>query len=753
MNAYEQNGQKRFDSGSVTVSYFPHIAPNSSPKLSIEEKVSDLQENLNKPLEIPLKIALTKGFEILSLIERCRGIKDKKKRSFFKTKNISAYTPCATFWTRDKDVKLEKKIKHYNALMVLDFDDVEDLDALKTDLKSLPWVYYAGLSVSGTGIFAVIPLDTDDFNMHRLFFDALEAEMKDLGYKVDASCKDVTRMRFVSYDPNPYFNEDCILYSLPEDFISDDDTQEPEDEPEIREITNNERLELYVQEWERKKIALDDYADWAAIGLSLSHEGEAGLAAFQRVSRFSEKYKPFETEMKFKSFESGNYSPGLGTFFYKCHQFGVVPESIPHYECIPFPVEVFPKPIQEIIRETNLHQNFPVDYIAPCLLFVACLACGNSVVVELQKGWQEKPLMYLAIVGGRGTNKTSCFEFALAPIRARDNEEFDNYVEAKNAYDLECSKPAKERKTMLEPPVFHQYILSDFTPEVLVHQHRANPRGLIVFNDELMGFILSFNKYRSGSDEQMWTQLFAGGGVTVNRVGADPVKINDTCIGVFGGIQPEILSQFAKGKIQSGFVDRWLFAFPEKVRYPKFNDVDIDEKIARNWKEIVDRILELPFDDTPRVVKLSAGAKAIFKEWFDKLAEQKNNGGTRFAGLATKMDRYCGRMALGIEIMKYGCKESELLDISEDSMRCSIALCYYFLACGLKAQKRFMNSPTEELTQIQREVYDELPQSFETKKGVEIAENLGMPPRTFKRWLNTSLFKKITYGFYEKKYR
>ena len=251
----------------------------------------------------------------------------------------------------------------------------------------------------------------------------------------------------------------------------------------------------------------------------------------------------------------------------------------------------------------------------------------------------------------------------------------------------------------------------------------------------------------------MWTQLFAGGVVIVNRVGADPVKINDTCIGVFGGIQPEILGQFVKGKIQSGFVDRWLFAFPEKVKYPKFNDVDIDEKIARNWKKIVDKILELPFDDTPRVVKLSAGAKAIFKEWFDKLAEQKNNGGTRFAGLATKMDRYCGRMALGIEIMKYGCGESELLDISEDSMRGSIALCYYFLACGLKAQKRFMNSPTEELTQIQREVYDELPQSFETKKGVEISENLGMPPRTFKRWLITSLFKKITYGFYEKKYR
>lgn len=60
------------------------------------------------------------------------------------------------------------------------------------------------------------------------------------------------------------------------------------------------------------------------------------------------------------------------------------------------------------------------------------------------------------------------------------------------------------------------------------------------------------------------------------------MKINDTCIGVFGGIQPEILSQFAKGKIQSGFVDRWLFAFLEKVRYLKFNDASSLKKCARH---------------------------------------------------------------------------------------------------------------------------------------------------------------------------
>lgn len=95
---------------------------------------------------------------------------------------------------------------------------------------------------------------------------------------------------------------------------------------------------------------------------------------------------------------------------------------------------------------------------------------------------------------------------------------------------------------------------------------------------------------------------------------------------------------------------------------------------------------------------MSPGAKQLYKEWYDKLSEQKNNGGS-------------------------------------------------------KAHKKFVSSPIEELPSLQREIYDELPQSFDTKKGVEIATDHGMAQRTFKRWLSTSMFKKISYGYYEKRYR
>ena len=52
-------------------------------------------------------------------------------------------------------------------------------------------------------------------------------------------------------------------------------------------------------------------------------------------------------------------------------------------------------------------------------------------------------------------------------------------------------------------------------------------------------------------------------------VSPDPVKIDNTCISIFGGVQPGILKSFAKGKVQNGFMDRWIFAFPDKVPYPK----------------------------------------------------------------------------------------------------------------------------------------------------------------------------------------
>ena len=71
-----------------------------------------------------------------------------------------------------------------------------------------------------------------------------------------------------------------------------------------------------------------------------------------------------------------------------------------------FPVEVFPEPIKDIINATNKDLNFPVDFIGLSLLYAASVAIGNTHKVELKKGFQESAVLYAAIVGPSGTNKS-----------------------------------------------------------------------------------------------------------------------------------------------------------------------------------------------------------------------------------------------------------------------------------------------------------------------------------------------------------
>ena len=740
--------------GALSVSVFKSTAPDLT-NVAPHSKESVYKDFLTPIESIPLAEFLKLGEQYQDVIETIRSTKDKGQRNQLKLRRLPAATISATFSSRGKDDILGNKLLHYNGLMVLDFDGVADIEDAKKRLADIPYIYYAGLSVSGKGLFAIVPIDTDDYRMHKVFFEALQEEMLQLGFVVDKACSDVTRLRVLSYDPAPYVNEDCEVFVLPDnDSINAPDPSEDEPEEMMGPETDTAgQVARYVDVWEKKEIPLDDYDDWRSMCMALSTLGEKAWAYVDRISKFSARYNREDNRKKFQEFVRSTRSIGLGTFFYKCHSYGVFPSDSPHYEMVPFPVEVFPEAVREIIYATHDCLNFPIDYIAPALLFTASVACGNAVTIEIKKGWTDKAIFYIAIVGDRGTNKSSCLAFALAPLREKDMQEYESYSKLKLQYDAEFRKPLRERDNALEEPTYCQTILSDFTSEVVVRQHKINRRGLAVYYDELMGFINNFNKYRSGSDEQMWTQLFTGSGIVVNRVSSEPVNIPDTCIGVIGTIQPEVLKDFARNKISSGFIDRWLFAYPDKVRYPELNDNEIDGKIPKEWSRIVSRILGIKYDGKSKVLRFSPEAKAAFYDWFNNLSHQKNNGSSSFAGMATKMERYCIRFSLVLEVIRYGCGESKLKEISLESVKGAISLCYYFIASAIKAHRKFTRNPLSGLTEKQLAIYNELPITFETGEGVEIAKSHKVSERTFKDWLKSDFFRHIKHGTYEKKYK
>lgn len=739
---------RTIDWDSIYVSVFPRISSRIGTGATYAQRKQDYNESHKTPKEITLWQFLDLWKEYWQQIEAIRNEKDKEKRKHLKSTTIPAATICATFHTREGAVELADRIKHYNSLVVIDLDNITDIDTSRQKVQQLPYVLYCATSVSGNGLYAIIPIDNTDYTRHSTYVKALENEFARIGLQADTACRDVTRLRILSHDPNPYINKQCLIYSLPE--TSEPETYKPTSTAQDELHT---QIESCIRQWEEKQIPLDEYNEWTTMGMALSSLGEPGREYFNRISRFSSKYSPEICDKKYNDLQRTTRTLNIGTFFYKCRLQGI---SVPHriiYNAAPFPSQVFPEKIQTIITETNRCLNFSTDHIGASLLFTASIACGNAISVEIKNEWIDKAILYVALVGYPGTNKSAPLRYAIRPLIDKDRAEYKKYRKAKDAYDTQMQKPLKERKMQLTEPEYIQTVLSDFTTEVLVRQHKINPRGLAVYVDELIGFIKCFNKYRNGNDEQMWTQLFTGSNIIVNRVSSEPINIDDTCIGVIGTIQPGLLNEFAKGKIDSGFVDRWLFAYPDKMLYPKLNHDEIPKDITKSWSDIISKILKIPYKGKSKTIRLTKEAMNEYAQWFDNLADQKNEGSPAFAAMATKIERYCIRFAIVLEVMKYGCGQSKLKSISLDSIEGAISLCHYFISCANKAHKQFSSSPLGELTEQQRRIYNELPISFTTGEGVEIAQDCGLGERAFKEWIKSKFFRHISHGKYEKRYK
>ena len=112
----------------------------------------------------------------------------------------------------------------------------------------------------------------------------------------------------------------------------------------------------------------------------------------------------------------------------------------------PFPVEVFPEPIQEIITATNESLNFPIDFIGASILYAVSVSIGNTHRAEIMRGYEQNAVLYLAIVGRSGTNKTHPLKWAIKPIEQRDNLKFQEYQRKKQEYETIAALTKKERE-------------------------------------------------------------------------------------------------------------------------------------------------------------------------------------------------------------------------------------------------------------------------------------------------------------------
>ena len=140
------------------------------------------------------------------LIFKIRSTDNKKERNVLKTK-LPAFT-MSTFSKR-----ASKAIINYNGLIVIDFDNVDDLDLVLFKLKKDRFTHIAFISPSGNGFKIIVKVPNKHENHLVNFLSLQDYYMVNFNLHIDKACKDLNRLCFVSFDENLFTNENAAVYN------------------------------------------------------------------------------------------------------------------------------------------------------------------------------------------------------------------------------------------------------------------------------------------------------------------------------------------------------------------------------------------------------------------------------------------------------------------------------------------------------------------------------------------------------------
>ena len=133
-----------------------------------------------------------------------------------KKQQLPAFTPSATFTEK----RLLPNMENYSGFVHLDFDKLtpEQLNAAFQIIAAIPYTFICFISPSGNGLKVFIEVNTGAEHHDTAYQQVMEYYQNATGLKADVKCKDITRLCFVSHDPQLYkniYNEKFPVKDIP----------------------------------------------------------------------------------------------------------------------------------------------------------------------------------------------------------------------------------------------------------------------------------------------------------------------------------------------------------------------------------------------------------------------------------------------------------------------------------------------------------------------------------------------------------
>jgi hypothetical protein len=287
--------------------------------------------------------------------------------------------------------------------------------------------------------------------------------------------------------------------------------------------------------------------------------------------------------------------------------------------------ELIPAPLRGWVVDIAERGGYPLEYPAAAAIVGLSGLIGRRIALRPKRAddWLVVPNLWGAVVGPPGVQKTPAVEEPLRPLRQLAAAAWKSQVAVAASFDkdrmvaearqeaarLALRKAARQGKpddelarlaadaSLDNDPLVatsRRYLVHDATVEKLGELLAENPNGLTLFRDELIGFLRSMDRQGHESDRGFYLEAWNGSNAyAYDRIGRGTIMIPNTCLAIFGTIQPGPLARYlrasASGEEADGFMPRFqVLVYPD----PVVTFINVDRRPDTRAREMADAVFQ-----------------------------------------------------------------------------------------------------------------------------------------------------------------
>ncbi len=344
-------------------------------------------------------------------------------------------------------------------------------------------------------------------------------------------------------------------------------------------------------------------------------------------------------------------------------------------EVTPLAICNIPEPYRDWIADVAERMQCPPDFIAVAAMVVTAAIIGTSCGIKPKQNddWLVVPNLWGGIVGRPGMLKTPAVSEVMQLIKQLETEAKKSYDTTMTSYqaDLELYKADREaiktamlatRKQALkskssndsleslslkeqmmqsnEPqkPIWKRYKTNDATIEKLSELLTDNPRGLLLYRDELVGLLSSWDKEGREGDRAFFLEAWNGdGSLTTDRISRGTVHVENLCVSIFGNTQPAKLSRYLyhaiRGTDNDGLLQRFqLLIYPDEPKNWHLIDRSPNHAAKQRAGSLFKKLATMNFiecgatkeaNDRFPYFHFDQEAQDLFNDWYVKFQQKK----------------------------------------------------------------------------------------------------------------------------------